>query len=1033
MKNRILIKACLLAFGMTLFQLSAQDRTVTFNVSGDGDSKPIIWGLDLAWRSESNFRRGYAFMGSDQVDIVRVSYFPTAALVNNDYQGTALESFNWRMTMLDTYAREDTKIALNSNAPTIDPYFTDGNGQIVAARWAEVIDVTARKVQENGYTVISAGPFNEPDFGYVGRATRQTFLDVATELKAKERFNSIRINGGNTLSTNAAHSWYDFIESQLDEGCTHQLAGNFNNYASFFQKVRENNHYGLNDELHNVMEAIVGSEYGMQTGIWWGEGNYVRGELVKATDGVRLGYAEHRTNWTAAAVYRTPNGKVQAFLGGSERQAATTIYKFVSEDQEVFFDGYGPQREYIVTYPGGVPGSYQNGQTNAEKVINITWGEDVQPVIDGRYKLVNRHSGMVAEVAGGATADGTNVQQNNDIGASYQQWDVQPVNSRIGGDFSYFTLTDVNSGNILDLSESSLEDGGNVDVGANDGAKNRQWYLEYAEDGWFYIRSRYSSQCLDVSEEGDFAGANIYQSPIANDASQQWRLLPAAAPIEYDSPTPPGNLAGTSNTSPIHLTWEASTSLDVAGYTIFRSEGDGAYNTIARNVTNTFYDDHTAEPGKAYYYKINAIDHSLNRSVDTSEVGPLLDSGAEEVWLEAECGSVGALWDTPIDGNAANSQYVTIRSGNNSTGSAPEGADGHIVYDFDLATGTYKLWARVITPSNTDDSFWVKMDDGEWVIWNDIGTNNSWEWLEMDSYSLENGGHTLTIAYREDGARLDKLYIGNSIPSGRGAAISNCSSTNSIWMEAECGNVGSLWNMPTDEEASNDQYVTIQPGNNSTGSAPEDATGHISFDFDASYGIYSLWARVITPVNTDDSFWIKMDDGEWLLWNDLGTNNNWIWLEVQGYVLTNGSHTLTIAYREDGALLDKLYLGNLTPTNEGETADNCDSNDVALIQVRKTEDKNRSQVLVENQPDVWIHPNPVEGNALNLSGYLVENQQVEVTILDMLGRAVSVEEIGVIRAGKFDKTVSIGGLKPGAYLIKINMGSETETRSFIKN
>jgi hypothetical protein len=125
------------------------------------------------------------------------------------------------------------------------------------------------------------------------------------------------------------------------------------------------------------MEAMVGVEYGLQTGIWWGTAELARGEFVKASDGMRLGYAEHRPNWTAASVYRGTDGKVQAFGGTSERQAATTTYRFVSKDRDVYYDGYGPQREYTMVMPGGT--GYQTGQTNAERVVNITWGDDVQP------------------------------------------------------------------------------------------------------------------------------------------------------------------------------------------------------------------------------------------------------------------------------------------------------------------------------------------------------------------------------------------------------------------------------------------------------------------------------------------------------------------------------------------------------------------------------------------------------------------------------------------------------------------------------
>jgi hypothetical protein len=33
---------------------------------------------------------------------------------------------------------------------------------------------------------------------------------------------------------------------------------------------------------------------------------------------------------------------------------------------------------------------YQTGQTNAERVVNITWGEDIQPVVNGKYIVINR-------------------------------------------------------------------------------------------------------------------------------------------------------------------------------------------------------------------------------------------------------------------------------------------------------------------------------------------------------------------------------------------------------------------------------------------------------------------------------------------------------------------------------------------------------------------------------------------------------------------------------------------------------------------
>jgi fibronectin type 3 domain-containing protein len=169
--------------------------------------------------------------------------------------------------------------------------------------------------------------------------------------------------------------------------------------------------------------------------------------------------------------------------------------------------------------------------------------------------------------------------------------------------------------------------------------------LEYVEDGWFYIRSRFSAKCITVVDSSTDAGANIMQWDKNNSFSQQWRLLPVGSPVEFNVPNYPNNLAGTADTNSIHLTWDASTSDDVAGYTIFRAESDGEYNTIARNVTSSFYDDASITSGVEYYYKINAVDSSLNRSSNSNIIGPIKASdppvGVES--NESEIPSVLAL------------------------------------------------------------------------------------------------------------------------------------------------------------------------------------------------------------------------------------------------------------------------------------------------------------------------------------------------------------------------------------------------------
>lgn len=630
--------------------------------------------------SESNIRRGVAFMGAERVDVVRISFTPTAALVNGQLQSEQYALLNQRLDYVDLVGPHAT-VMLNADPPTVDPWFKDASGNTIASRWAELMDVTARRAEGRGRTVIAAAPFNEPDYS-THQGTMQAFYDVASALAQNPRFRNVRITGGNTLSADAATPWYNFLKGRLHEGNTHQLNGSFASYAGFFETVVANGHRAVNDELHNVMEAIVGVEYGMQTGIWWGTAERARGEFVKTSDGTRLAYAEHRPNWTAAAVYRAPDGRVQAFAGASERQAVDTTYRFVAKDREVFFDGHGPQREYTIFVPGGT--GYWENQPNAEKVVNITWGEDIQPPINGRYILVNRNSQKVLEVADGSTADGANIQQGNYSGAGHQQWTIAPLPPRNGGDYSYFSLHAVHSGKVPDVFDFSLADGGNIAQWEDLNGTNQHWYLEYAGDNWFYVCSRLSAKCLDVADANTGHGVNVQQGSRNGEPNQQWRLLPVNAPLEFNPPSPPTGLAATANANSIRLSWQASPEPDVAGYTVLRADSaEGPYSTIARNVDATAFVDNTIQPGQAYTYKVRAEDKSLNRSAPTAAIVAQASGGRA---LLAHLRFDGDLSDSSENlHHAAASGEVMFASGRKASAIRLNGSDNFLKLSSTLA------------------------------------------------------------------------------------------------------------------------------------------------------------------------------------------------------------------------------------------------------------------------------------------------------------------------------------------------------------
>jgi hypothetical protein len=702
----------------TLTTQALSSRTVSFGVGATGITKPVSWGLDAAWPSITNIRRGKAFMG--QVDIARVSFQPTSPLINGDLQQRQIDDLTYRLWLAGITGA--SSLTLNSDHPyvngvsIVDPWYVNN-----PARWAQLIDVTTRRIQAAGRTVASVAPYNEPDWGHgqfpgpnavnTNPTWMKIFSDTNVLLRANPLFANIRLSGPNTLSTNQVMPWYNYLKPTLDEGNTHQLGGTFDLFATFFQTVRTDGKYASDDEMHNVMEAMVGYEYGMQAGIWWGAAELARGEFCNASRGQRLGYAENRPNWTAASVYRSPSGRIQAFGGNSERQAVNTTYRFISKERDVYYDGVGPQREYALTMPGG--NGYEINQPNAERVVNVTWGEDIQPAIAGRYILVNRSTGKTLQVAGGSTATGTNMQQDSYAGALSQQFDVQPVRARVGGDFSYVSIEAAHSGKSLVVPGNSLVDGTVLVQGDTAVAtKTQQWYLDYAGDGWFYVRNRWAAKCLDIATNGlDI----IHQNKVTNDQTQQWRLLPVGAPIEFVAPGAPTGLVAAARSESVRLSWAASPAADLAGYDVLRAEtAGGPFNTIARNVVGTAFVDNTATTVGTYVYKVRAVDKSLNRS-GFSNQATATTTGTPELVAQLR-----------FDGNPLDSTPNLNHSAVTASASYVAGKVGSNALALNGTSGFVQLPATVANHNQITVATWVYWNGGaNWQRLFDFGNDET--------------------------------------------------------------------------------------------------------------------------------------------------------------------------------------------------------------------------------------------------------------------------------------------------------------------
>ena len=147
-----------------------------------------------------------------------------------------------------------------------------------------------------------------------------------------------------------------------------------------------------------------------------------------------------------------------------------------------------------------------------------------------------------------------------------------------------------------------------------------------------------------------------------------------------------------------------------------------------------------------------------------------------------------------------------------------------------------------------------------------------------------------------------------------------------IWIEAELPySLSSPMMTYEDSDASGGFYISVEPGYNSTDEPPA-PYGVATYSITVNRGTYKISVRVIAPSTDDDSFWVDISgattntlnhNSGWVKWNNIEPGSQWHWDDVHSsddgdqiveFFLEAGTHTMRIAYREDGALLDAILI-----------------------------------------------------------------------------------------------------------------------------
>ena len=277
----------------------------------------------------------------------------------------------------------------------------------------------------------------------------------------------------------------------------------FHHYAFFYSAMTyEQFLVHIQDRLGSCASRAVVTEYGavMATGLNYADANstdnFVR--YIRAITQVMRNNQMGGTYWPATG------GKVTAGTGSP----GYDHYSMFA------FSGSGTNLNLTIRNQSGADRvRYGWGDTIGGGGPTPTRGPTPPPAT--YYRLTNRNSGKVADVAGQATADGSRVKQYPWNGGNNQQWQFQDA----GG--GYFRIVGRQSGKCLDVVSASTADGAQLAIWTCNGGTNQQFQW-VATGSYFNLKPRHSNKCITIAGSSTADGAFLEQRTCGTGNSFQW-------------------------------------------------------------------------------------------------------------------------------------------------------------------------------------------------------------------------------------------------------------------------------------------------------------------------------------------------------------------------------------------------------------------------------------------------------------------------------------------------------------------------------
>lgn len=146
------------------------------------------------------------------------------------------------------------------------------------------------------------------------------------------------------------------------------------------------------------------------------------------------------------------------------------------------------------------------------------------------FEIVNRHSGLVLDIAGGKIAQGTNIQlweANNSIAQKFKFVSVDADAKRTIADGTYHIISKFNEQMGLNEAGGGTESYSNAQINSNLLDSKQKFDVKYLGNGYYTIISKTTGRQLDVFGNSSHNGSNVVFHNANNSEAQQWIIKDA--------------------------------------------------------------------------------------------------------------------------------------------------------------------------------------------------------------------------------------------------------------------------------------------------------------------------------------------------------------------------------------------------------------------------------------------------------------------------------------------------------------------------